>query len=196
MAKRRRRWERWDRRDYFAWGGAALIAILGYVAAVSILPNLFFAAVDVDKAAGTFASTYSGKCLLCVVAAAVVMGVVGWRLGTDHVAYNWGFLAGGALILVLGLPWLALEKVAATPEALVVRSWWGLYRFHLPFAQVEALPMEHHHQPWRRRSTWLSLHYRLKDGSTGTLCRDLSHHPLWSGAHPYLLLFRRVPAQR
>ena len=124
------------------------------------------------------------------------MIVLGWRLGTDHVALNWGLVAGGTGTILLGVTWLAWEKVELTRDALTVRSWWGLYRLYLPLAEISELPEEHHQQAWRRRPQWRSLHYRMKDGRTGTLSSDIAHHPLWSATYPYLLRLHRIKGQR
>lgn len=58
------------------------------------------------------------------------------KMGFDKQLYHWIVLIGGIFVIVLGIPWLALEKVEITQNGCYNRTWFGLSQTTLQFADL------------------------------------------------------------
>ncbi len=58
------------------------------------------------------------------------------KMGFDKQLYHWIVLGGGIFVIVLGIPWLALEKVEITQRGCYSRTWFGFSQTTLQFADL------------------------------------------------------------
>src|SRR5262245_8886056 len=133
------RWTHWHLRDITACGASVFIALLALVISVLIVPRFFSPSIFIDHVGYIVTSTHWGIGSLMVFGLGAVLAVAGWRLGMDQIAFNRGFIAGGGMVIFLGVTWLAMEKVEVSNEALTVHSCWKLYHLRLPYRDLAVL---------------------------------------------------------
>lgn len=59
------------------------------------------------------------------------------KLGFDRQLYHWIVLGGGVFVIVLGIPWIFMEKVEITQKGCYSRTWFGLSQTTLQFADLK-----------------------------------------------------------
>jgi hypothetical protein len=184
MARARRQWR-------FPWveaiSGVLLGLVIGAIAAIALGQHLAGVTTSPVPLPDSWTYRYNVQSLLVVAVIGAVIVPLGFVWRTERQFFNYLIIGSGLGVLLLGTTYLALEKIEVTPNGVVHRSWWGLYRIELKFAEVRQLRNVHHHRPWRRNSQWDSLQYGMDDGSQGTLCSNTTRNRLFFWAKLHIL---------
>lgn len=182
MTRSRRAWR-------FPWVEAVpgLLLGLGCGATLAIDLGQLFAGVTTSPVPfpDSWTYRYNTPSLLVMAILGGVVVALGIVWSAERQFCNYLLIGSGLGGLLLGTSYLALEKVEVTPDAVVYRSWWGLSRVELKFAEWRQLRIVHHVRPWRRNPHWESLHYQLHGGREGTLCANTDRSSLffWAKVH-------------
>ena len=83
---------------------------------------------------------------------------------------------------MLGTSFLAIETITVTPDEVVFRSWWGVYRDEFAFADLREFRVVHHRSGRHSRET---LYYQTHDGRDGLFSYRMGLHGVffWSQVH-------------
>ena len=95
-------------------------------------------------------------------------------------------LSAGVGFLLTGLSGQMTQRIKISPESFTVQDPWQLSGRTYQYADVERLWVETRYIPWSRTGRIERLHYTLNTGENGLFCRELSRHPIWGMALPYL----------
>jgi hypothetical protein len=183
---RSRRTKRQPSGRVFPWREAVPGLLVGVVAgtffAIAIGQQLS-AATSPAHLPDEWTYRYTGGSLLVVFlvgAAVVAAGVV---LASERQFWNYVAVGVGAGIAVLGTTYLSREKVEARPDGAAYRTWWGLPRTEVVYADLEVIQELRHSRPGKRERR--SLHYETKDGRREVFfgAVDRSRLMFWATVH-------------
>lgn len=121
------------------YGKASLIvlATLGGIYLAWWLPMMMPFVVSEHTSADKVTIVYNPAGYLLFLLAGGGMILAALKLGFDRQLYHWVVLGGGIFVIVLGIPWLFMEKVEITQQGCYSRTWFGLSQTTLQFADLK-----------------------------------------------------------
>jgi len=81
--------------------------------------------------------SYNGSAYFVYLLTGGGMILASLKMGFGQQIYHWIVLGGGILVIVLGIFWVAFEKVEITQRGCYSRTWFGLSQTTLQFADLK-----------------------------------------------------------
>jgi len=174
--------------------GKAALVVLATLAGIYLawwLPMMlpFVVSERISPTMVTISYNAAGYFLFLLTGGGMILASL--KLGFDRQFYHWVVLGGGVFVLVLGIPWLFMEKVEITQQGCYSRTWFGLSQTTLQFADL--LEFKHIQEPRAAGASTKGprpskMVYIARNGEEGTFLASYYPTAFYNSAYGQLLL--------
>jgi hypothetical protein len=176
-------------KEYALAGTACLLAAIVPIFLTGLVTSLPASASKDTLPDGTCTIGHGRANLLALLVAAGALVAVGLRYGFSRQLYNWLWVGAGVAVLLPGTAYIALERTVVTDAGFSVRTWWGVVRDDVKYADLKGVRMwMEERPPWSRRNTLRRVVFETKDGQSGYVLSGRYHGPYFVAAGSEIVL--------